>query len=440
MSIESLTIIMISLMGIMMLMSLPLAFITGILGVGFAYFLYGPMALQVVASRVYNFTHEYSLSAIPMFVLMASLLDQSGVARDLYSSMRVWAGGLKGGVGIQTLFAAMLLAAMTGIIGGEIVLLGMIALPQMLRLNYDKKIAIGIVCAGGSLGTMIPPSIVLIMYGLVSGTPIGDLFLATVVPGVLLAMMYAAYVFLRCQINPALGPALPPEERDMSFLQKIAMLKTVILPLVVAVCVLGSIYAGVASVTEAAGMGVVGTLLAIAIRRELNFKVMRTSLLQTMNTCGVLIWMGIGANILVGVFNLMGGTRFVSNLIGGLDVAPILVILFMMAILLFLGLFMDWVGIVLLTMPIFVPIVIKLGMSPVWFGILFAMNMQVAYLSPPFGPAAFYLKGVAPPDITLQQIFSSLWPFIGLQIVSLSLVLFFPELTLWLPRLVYGSG
>ena len=440
MSIEVATYLMLGLMGIMMVMSLPLAFVTGLLGVGFAYTMFGPMALQVVASRVYNFSHEYALSAIPMFVLMASLLDRSGVARDLYNAMRVWAGGLRGGVGIQTLVAAVILAAMTGIIGGEIVLLGLIALPQMLRLGYDKKISMGIVVAGGSLGTMIPPSIVLIMYGLITGTPISDLFLATITPGVLLAALYILYVFTRCQLNPRLGPPLPPEERGLSLLQKLILMKSVVLPLAVAISVLGSIYAGIASVTEAAGMGVVGTLISIAVRRELSLEVVRTSLLQTLNTCGVLIWMGIGANILVGVFNLMGGTRFVSNMIGNMEVAPIVIILVMMGILLVLGLFMDWIGIALLTMPIFVPIVVQLGFDPVWFGILFAMNMQVSYISPPFGPAVFYLKGVAPPDITLPQIFNSVWPFMGLQLIGLTIMLVWPQIALWLPQLVYGTG
>lgn len=439
MTIDIATYVLLGAMGLMMLMGLQLAFITGILGVGFAYFMFGPMALQVVASRVYNFTHEYAMTAIPMFVLMATLLDRSNIARDLYNAMRVWAGGLKGGVGIQTLLAAVLLAAMTGIIGGEIVLLGLIALPQMLRLNYDKKMAMGIIVAGGSLGTMIPPSIVLIMYGLVTGTAIGDLFMATIIPGILLATLYVIYVTIRCNLNPKFGPPLPIEERETSFVAKLKLLKSIVLPMAVALMVLGSIYMGIASVTEAAGMGVVGTIIAIAVRRELTLSVIKGALSQTMNTCGVLVWMGIGANVLVGVYNLMGGTRFVSAMISGLDVPPIGIILVMMAILMLLGLFMDWVGIALLTMPIFVPIVIQIGFDPVWFGILFAMNMQVAYISPPFGPAVFYLKGVAPKGIELHHIFASVWPFLGLQVIGLSLVLFFPEIALWLPHLVLGQ-
>jgi tripartite ATP-independent transporter DctM subunit len=313
----------------------------------------------------------------------------------------------------------------------------MIALPQMLRLGYDRQIAIGTVCAGGSLGTMIPPSIVLIVYGLTANVAIGDLFLATILPGLLLAGLYIAYILVRCYLNPAAGPPAPPEERDMPFSQKLVQLKGVVIPVLVAVLVLGSIYGGVASVTEAACMGVVGVLAAAGIRRELNYKMLKDALAQTLNTCGMIIWIGIGASTLVGVYNLMGGTRFMNAAITGMEVAPITVVIMMMAILLLLGLFMDWIGIALLTMPIFVPIVTELGFDPIWFGILFAINMQVSYITPPFGPAAFYLKSVAPPDISLADIFKSLWPFILLQLVALATVLAFPQIALWLPG---GSG
>jgi tripartite ATP-independent transporter DctM subunit len=202
--------------------------------------------------------------------------------------------------------------------------------------------------------------------------------------------------------------------------------------------VLGSIYGGIASVSEAAGMGVIGVMISAAIRKELNWKLIREALHQTMMTCGVILWLVFGATALIGVYNLMGGIDFVRNLITGLPFAPIGVLLTMMAILIVLGFFIDWIGIMLLTMPIFVPIVVDMGYSPIWFGILFCMNMQISYLSPPFGPAAFYLKGVTPPEISLQDIYAALWPFMGLQVIGISIVLAFPETALWLPRLVYG--
>lgn len=417
----------------LLLTGLPLAFVTGLVALVFTFGWFGPNALPLVTSRVYGFITEYSLVAVPMFVFMASLLDRSGIARDLFNALRVIAGRMPGGVALQTLAVAVLLAAMSGIIGGEIVLLGLLALPQMLRLGYDRSIAIGVVCAGGSLGTMIPPSIVLIIYGLIASVSIADLFAAAVTPGIILAGSYGAYVLFRCLRNPALGPAIPESEL-LPVRERLWAMTGLFWPAAIAFLVLGTIYAGIASVTEAAAMGVMGVLVAIVARREFSLRLMQQSVLQTIDTCGMIIWIGVGAAILVGVYNLMGGNRFVSATILGLDAAPIVIILVMMLIFGVLGMFLDWIGIAMLCLPIFVPIIVQLGYDPVWFGVLFAVNMQVSYLSPPFGPAAFYLKGVAPPGITLQHIFTALLPFIGIQIAVLLLLVFFPGLSLWMVR------
>jgi len=439
MSIEILTLIMLGSMVVLLLIGLPLAFVTGIIAFGFALALYGPLALPLIATRIYGFVSVYALIAVPMFVLMASVLERSGIARDLFGAMHVLAGNLRGGLAVQTMAVAVLMAAMTGIIGGEIVLLGLVALPQMLRLNYDRKLAIGTVCAGGGLGTMIPPSIVLIFYGLTAQVSIGDLFYATIIPGLLLAGIYVAYILIRCYINPDLGPPAPAAERDLSFAEKMLMARDILLPVAVVVMVLGSIYGGIASVSEAAGMGVIGVVICTWIRKELKWQLIRESLHQTMMTCGVILWLVFGATALIGVYNLMGGIDFITNLMTGLPFPPIVILLIMMAILLVLGFFIDWIGIMMLTMPVFVPIVVEMGYDPIWFGILFCMNMQISYLSPPFGPAAFYLKGVAPPEISLQDIYNSLWPFMGLQILALGIVMKFPQLALWLPSLAYGN-
>ncbi|WP_386679163.1 TRAP transporter large permease subunit [Loktanella sp. R86503] len=424
---------------VLILTGIPLAFVTGLIAILFTIAWFGTSGVPLVSSRIYSFVNEYVLVAIPMFVLMASLLDRSGMARDLYDAMRLVAGRIKGGVAVQTLVAAVFLASISGIIGGEIVLLGLIALPQMLRLGYNRALAIGTVCAGGSLGTMIPPSIVLIVYGLTASVSIGDLFLATVTPGLMLASFYIIYILIRCYANPEMGPPISDEELNIPMSEKLRKMRGVILPIGVAVTVLGSIYGGIASVTEAAAMGVFGVFLAAAIRGEVTWVLIRDSLKQTLETCGMIIWIGLGAAALVGVYNLMGGNRFIESTILDSGASPIVIVLIMMGILVILGLFMDWIGIALLTMPIFVPIIIKLGMDPVWFGILFAMNMQVSYLSPPFGPAAFYLKSVAPKDMSLSEIFRALIPFICIQVVALAIVLFFPDVALWLPNWVKGN-
>ncbi|MBT3360288.1 MAG: TRAP transporter large permease subunit [Rhodospirillales bacterium] len=416
----------------LLITGMPLAFVTGLVALFFTVGWFGPSAVPLITSRIYSFTTSYVFIAVPMFVLMAAILDQSGIARDLFNAMRIVAGRLRGGVAIQTLVVALFLAAMSGIIGGETVLLGMLALPQMLRLGYDRSLAIGTVCGGGALGTMMPPSIVLIIYGLMANVSISDLFTSAFVPAFILCSFYIIYVLARCYMNHDLAPITAEQTEVLSWGEKFASMKSVILPVLVAFSVLGSIYLGVASVTEASGIGVVGIVISTWIRGELTIELMKKSAWRTMETCGMIIWIGIGASVLVGVYNLMGGNQFVENAIiswgGG---SPLAVLLIMMGILLMLGMFLDWVGIAMLTMPIFVPIIIKMGYDPVWFGVVFCMNMQVSFLSPPFGPSAFYLKSVAPPEITLNMIFRALLPFIGMQVIALGLLVAFPNLALW---------
>jgi len=410
----------------------PLAFVTLTVSLFFTFFWLGADKLPLVTTEVYKFIKSYVFVAVPMFVLMASILDRSGIAKDLFNAMKLIGGRLRGGVAVQTVIVAVFLAAMCGIIGGEIVLLGMLALPQMLRLGYDEKLAIGTVCAGGALGTMMPPSIVLIIYGMITNVSISDLFTASFVPALMLGSFYIAYILIRAHLNPNVAPIAEDENADMPLSEKLKSLKGVILPILVAVMVLGSIYAGIASVTEASAVGVVGIILSTWYRGELNWQMLKDSAIQTMETCGMIIWIGIGASTLVVVYNRMEGIDFVNELLltfgGG---SPYAVLFIMMGILFILGMFLDWVGVALLTMPIFVPIIKDLGFDPVWFGVVFCMNMQVSFLTPPFGPAAFYLKSVAPPEISLGQIFKSMIPFICLQILALGLLIAFPKIAMW---------
>ncbi|HIG13076.1 MAG TPA: TRAP transporter large permease subunit [Gammaproteobacteria bacterium] len=442
MGIETISLIIIAAMLFLMACGVPLVYTTLSIAIACTmYHFYGVtgdafMGLPLVASRVGGFVTEYVFVAVPLFVMMASILEKSGVAKDLYDAMFLISGRLRGGVAVQTTLVAVVMAAMTGIIGGEIVLLGLLALPQMIRLGYDKKLAMGTICAGGSLGTLIPPSVVLIVYGLVANVSISKLFLAGAIPGLMLATLYITYIIIRCWLQPSLAPSAAGYADTIERSEKIRLIKGLILPIGVIVWVLGSIYGGIASVTEAAAVGVVGAIASAIVRKEFSFAMLRDALFQTMRTVGMLIWLSFGANALVGIYNIMGGTAYMQELFTTLPVAPIFVILMMMGLLIVMGTFMDWIGICLLTMPIFVPTIIALGYDPVWFGILFTMNMQVSYLSPPFGPACFYLKTVAPPEITLNQIFMSMWPFIGLQLIGLAVVLFYPETALWLTQFI----
>ncbi|MEM7721424.1 MAG: TRAP transporter large permease subunit [Pseudomonadota bacterium] len=422
----------------LLILGVPVAFVSGVIAVVLAVSNFGIGGLFLIGSRTAEFVGSFELIAVPMFVLMASFMEKSGVARDLYQAFHVWAGSLRGGIGVVTVGVAVILGATTGIIGGEIVLLGLIALPQMLRLGYDKKLAIGIITAGGSLGTMIPPSIILIFYGLTAQVSISTLFLATLVPGLMLASFYVAYILFRCWMNPTLGPALSAEERDMPLSEKLKLFGGVALPVAVASGVLISIYFGFASITESAALGAFGAAVAAWIRGVMTFNLIKDVMVQALRTCGMVFWLVFGTNALIGVYNLMGGIAFAGSVLSGVSENPSIILAVMVGVFILLGFFIDWIGILFLTMPIFLPVLTDLGYDPIWFGIVFNLSMQIAYLTPPFGPACFYLKGAAPPGVTLQDIFAAQWPFIALQILALIIVILWPDLSLWLPRLVYG--
>ncbi|MDJ0612803.1 MAG: TRAP transporter large permease subunit [Rhizobiaceae bacterium] len=472
----------------------------------------GPM--NVLAQRLYGITTNYVLISVPLFIFMAVLLERSGIAKDMYTSLSQWMNRTRGGIAVVTALMAIVMAAMSGIIGGEVVLLGLIALPQMLRLGYNQNLAIGTICASGSLGTMIPPSIVLIFYGLITETSIHALFQAAFIPGFMLAGCYIIYILVRTRLQPELAPLPEPSPDDLTGSQKLlfggtliaeimavvgglillrfalvqsglvevevrtwfqsistlywalpifavglgwcmfgagmAVVKEawergkgIVQPLFVVFIVLGSIYGGVTGITEAAAMGSVAVLLLIYLRGEFSFTLLREASMRTFKSTGTIIWVTFGATALAGAYTIAGGPTYVANLIVGYDLPTMGVLLVMMVIFLFLGAFMDWTGIVLLVMPVFLPIVLKLPMNElgltggletrtmvqVWFGILFCVNMQVSFLSPPFGPAAFYLKSVAPPHITLPDIFRGFLPFIGMQLLILTLILLVPEIT-----------
>ncbi len=438
-------VIMVAILIALMMTGMPLGIVTLIVSVLFAIAFFGPGGLYLVSSNATGLLEHYSLVAVPLFVLMASILERAGIAEDLFDAMSIFAGNLRGGVAVQTTVVAVILAAMSGVMGGEIVMLGLVALPQMLRLGYDRKITIGLICASGALATLIPPSIIMIVYGLSADVAIGDLFMAGAVPGLLLATFYAGYVLIRCNLNPALAPtaAEVAERTGDHSLPKERMLAVILCVLLIA-CVMGSIYGGVASVTEAAGVGVFGAILVAAVRNRMQWGLLQQALAGTMSTVGTIIWLILGAVSFVGIFNLVGGGDFMRSLFLDLGLPPLGVILVMMGILVVLGTFMEWIAIVFITVPVFAPVVKtmapELGLEPdmaaVWFGVLFVMNIQIYFLSPPFGPACFWLKSVAPKDITLQEIFVSVLPFIALQIIGLILVMLVPDIALWLPRVL----
>jgi tripartite ATP-independent transporter DctM subunit len=435
--IEIITILIVAALLALMAIGIPLGVTTLVVSLGTAILYFGERAgFFIVSANVGEVLHKYELIAVPFFVFMANILERSGIAHTLFESMAIMGGRFRGSVAVQTCIVAVVLAAMSGIMGGEIVMLGLIALPQMLRLGYDRKLSIGIICAAGALATLIPPSVVLIVYGLAAQVSITKLFAASVVPGLILATLYITYILVRVRLNPAMAPIYDIPETGLPFLKRLRFLKGVILPAILIGAVLGVIYSGVATVTEAAAIGAVGALMVAAIRKELTWVMARDAMRQTVLTVGSIIWLVIGAVSLIGIYNRIGGGEFLRGVLISLDIAPIWVIVVMMLIVMVLGTFLEWIAILFITVPIFAPVVSDLGFDPIWFGVLFAMNIQIYYLSPPFGPACFFLKSVAPKDITLQEIFVAVLPFIALQALGLMMVLFFPQLALWLPALM----
>ena len=429
---------------LLMMTGMPLGIVTLIISVVCALLFYGNTGMYLVSVNAMDLLEKYPLVAVPFFVLMASILERAGIAQDLFDAMSIFAGGLRGGVALQTTIVAVILAAMSGVMGGEIVMLGLVALPQMLRLGYDRKLTIGLICAAGALATLIPPSIVMIVYGLSANVGIGDLFSAGFIPGLMLATFYVTFVLIRCNLNPTLAPTAAEIAQRTGEQTRLGrhQVTAVVLCVLLIFCVMGSIYAGITSVTEAAAVGVFGAILVAAVRFRFNYALLRDCLANTMAVVGTIIWLILGAVAFVGLYNLIGGADFMRDLIKGAGLGPLGTIFVMMAILVVLGTFMEWIAIIFITVPVFAPVVRDLapalGMAPewaaVWFGVLFVMNIQIYFLSPPFGPACFWLKSVAPKDVTLQEIFISVLPFIALQIIGMLLVMFFPQIALWMPQ------
>ncbi len=433
MSIELLSFLFAAVFGVTLLTGLPLAFATGAVAVVFTVGLFGLPGLNLVVSRMFTLMGNYVLVSVPLFIFMACILERAGIAEAIFRAVHVWAGRLRGGLAVAVIISCALMAAMVGVIGAEIVTMGVVALPAMLQRGYKKDLALGCICAGGGLATLIPPSVVFIMYGLTAGASIGQLYMAGVIPGLMLAAMYIVYIIVRCRLQPEIAPPASAEELAIPLGEKLALLKELILPGLVALSVLGTLYLGWATPTEAAGVGVVGAVVAAAWNRKLSWAAVKGAVVDTTKVTTMLYWLFFGSSALIGVYTLAGGTKLIQDAMANLPVGPLGVIIVINLIWIVLGCFIDWIGILLLTAPIFVPVAQKLGFDPVWLGVLFCMNMQISYISPPFGPAAFYLKGVVPPGITLGDIFASIWPYLALQVVALGLVIAFPQIALWLP-------
>ncbi|MDJ0832793.1 MAG: TRAP transporter large permease subunit [Gammaproteobacteria bacterium] len=445
-----LTVLMFGSLLILLMAGLPLAFVTGGLACVFLFLFGDAQMLNILPSRIFPLMTDYQLSAIPMFILMASILERAGIIEELYDMVYKILGGLKGGLGISTIIASTLLAAMCGVIGATEVTMGLIALPAMIRRKYHPTIACGSILAGGTLGILIPPSILAILFAVIAQQSVGELFIGAVIPGLLLSAMYILYISLMTTWKPEMGPPLPVEER-VSTREKVRLLSNMFAPLILVTVVLGIIFAGIATPVEAAGVGTFGALVVAAMHRRLTLENVRSAAMTTLRVTGMVLWIIFGATLFVGFYVVNGGQEFVNDSIAGTGLGPYGILVLMMVILVILGMFLDWVGILLLAVPIFIPLLKTMsfdgvfglpGVAPdemaLWFGVVYMVNMQMSFISPPFGYALFYLKSVAPPEVTMAQIYRSSIPFLFLQATGLAICIIFPEVVLWLPRQVYG--
>jgi len=403
-----------------------------------------PGLFDLFANNVWGLMNNYTLVAVPLFIFMAQLLDQSKVAEALFESLYVVLGGVKGGLGLSVVVVCTVFAATTGIIGASVVAMGLLAAPALIGKGYQKEMTSGIICASGTLGILIPPSIMMVVYAGLTGlkeTSVGNLFAGAIFPGLLLSGLYFLYIILRCNINPRLGPPISKEEaRKYTAAQKWRMtLKSLLPPLGLILMVMGTILAGVATATEAAGMGALGAFLLALFNKAINWSVIRKASVATLKTTSMVMMLFIGGSFFSTVFLSMGGGDVVADLFVGSGMNHWLAFGIMMFIIFILGMFIDWAAILLVTVPIFMPIAMQLDFDPLWFAIMMCVNLQTSFLTPPFGYALFYFKGVAPPGYTMMHVYRGIIPFVIIQILGLVILALFPALSTWLPAFFFGG-
>jgi tripartite ATP-independent transporter DctM subunit len=417
---------------LLLLSGMPLAFVLISLAVLFTILLWGLDALVLTVLQTYDVMTSDVLLAIPLYVLMASILQRSGIIEALYKAMELWFRRLPGGLAVGTIAICTVMAAMTGIVGAAVAAMGILALPSMLRRGYDEKLALGTICAGGTLGILIPPSIITIVYAATAQISVGKMFAAGIVPGMVLSGLYVSYVVIRTMLKPSLAPA--PEQIEVSWFEMFGSLKSLFLPTLIVFSVLGSIYAGIATPTEAAAVGVMGAMLSAMLQGQFTISNLSDAAMDTLRVTTMIMWITIGAKIFVSIFTGIGGADSLLTFIENLELNRWLVLLAMMGLLILLGLFLDEIGIILLCVPVFMPIISAFGFDPVWFGVLFLITAQMAYITPPFGYTLFYIKGVLPPGIGMETVYRAILPFLVLQILALILFMLFPDLVTWLPN------
>ena len=437
---ELVTILMLGGILVGVFMGYPLALSVGGVGIVLGILMFGPkVAMELYYGRFFSGMENYTLLAVPLFVFMGTMLEHSGVAEGMYDALYLWFGGLRGGLAVTTILIGTVVAACVGIIGASVTMLALIGLPAMITRGYDRSLAAGCVCAGGSLGILIPPSIMLVVYGPMAQLSVGRLFFGAFMPGFLLSGLYMAYIIVRCILQPQLAPPVPASERQASWSMKVTKLvKSMVPPVVLILAVLGSIFFGIAAPTEAAAVGALATIVLAAAYRRLDWHTLARTAMTTVRVAGMVLLIGAMAFAFVGVFMRANGDRVVTEFVLGAPGGKWGVFFIIMFICFILGFLIDWLGIIFIMVPIVTPIAAAVGFDPLWFAMMICVNLQMSFMTPPFAYALFYVRGAADPalGLTTAMIIRGMIPYVVIIVIALVLCIIFPQIILWLPSMM----
>ena len=440
MSYEAIAIIMFGSMLLMLLTGQRVFAAIGVVSTVAALLLWGDGGVEMPFTAAFKLFKWYPLLTLPLFIYMGYILSESGIASDLYRMFHVWFGGLKGGLAVGTIGLMVVISAMNGLSVAGMAIGATIALPEMLRRGYDKIMITGVVQAGSSLGILVPPSVVLVLYGMIARESVGQLWLAGALPGLMMAGLFIIYIVIRCRVQPHLGPTVSKEERDLPMSEKLRLLRAGIIPFLIFFFMTGLFLMGVTSLVESSAVGATAATLAALFKRRLNRKVMEETIRKTLGISCMFMWIILAALCFGAVFDGIGAARAIESLfITNWHLSPWEVLIMMQLSYLFMGMFLDDTAMLVIVAPLYVPLVKVLGFDPVWYGVLYTITCQIAYMTPPFGYNLFLMRAMAPPEITLADIYRSIFPFVLVMVVALILVMVFPQIALWLPGQVYAN-
>ncbi|QTP56175.1 TRAP transporter large permease subunit [Billgrantia sulfidoxydans] len=439
MSYEMIALTMFSTMMLLLLTGQRVFAVIGFVGAASALLLWGQGGVEMPFSAAIQLMNWYPLLTLPLFIYMGYMLSESGIASELYEMFHVWMGSLKGGLAVGTIGLMVVVSAMNGLSVAGMAIGATIALPELLRRGYDKIMVTGVIQAGSSLGILVPPSVVLVLYGMIARQPVSQLWLAGAIPGLILAGLFVLYIVIRCRLQPHLGPALPAEERQMSLAEKLKLLRAGLLPLLIFFFMTGLFLMGVTSLVESSAVGALAATLAALVKRRLTWKVIESTVHKTLGISCMFMWIILAALCFGAVFDGLGAVRAIENVfLDRIGMSPWQILVMMQLSYILLGMFLDDTAMLVIVAPLYVPLVISLGFDPIWYGVLYTITVQIAYMTPPFGYNLFLMRAMAPPEISLGDIYRSVWPFVGIMLIGLALITIFPQLALWLPQLYRG--